>query len=259
MATHAHSFETRFVPQSDVLFKHERRTVIWTPHAPGDEPIVLKLYRHRGIVNSVRGMIVKYRAEREHVRLGHLVNWDIPCTRPLSWSHGFSREHGFYEVLATRLVPESIDLQTHLRQGRSCNLATLFATIRRMHKSGFLHQALFARNILVSGGEKTEHEFAVCDLPRSRIFPFSLVGTRMAMLDLTDLVASLRRVGVSWNLISVDAYGLSAANESRLERMVDGYRQDRSYRIARDIESRVRHLTACLGVIIRGRPMTLTR
>ena len=252
----AHSFVTNFLPAPEIVIKEELNTVVWVTHSSSGERIVLKLYRHRGMWNAFRCWVAEYRAEREFERLSHLVGWDIPCTRPADWTHGYSREHGFYEMLATVFVPDTLDLEAYLKRKRSCDLQPLFAAINRMHDSGFCHHALYARNILISDGTAMSNNFAICDVPRSRVFPQSLLGTRMALLDVADLAASLMRLGIPRDVIPLDAYGLSPAERKRLSKMIDGYRQNRLRRVVRDGESRIRHFFACCIAVLTGHPRT---
>ena len=210
------------------------------------ERLVLKVYRHRGPWHAVRCWLTKFRVEREYQRLCHLVLWGIPCTAPSDWAYGYSRESGFYELLATVMVPDVIDLETRLKNGRSCNFQHLFATVRQMHRSGFCHNALFARNILISDNTATQSFFTISDVPRSRIFPRSVIGTRLALLDIADLGNDLMRLGVPEEAIPYDAYGLTSTEAHRLSGMLEGYVQNKSHRLVRDIESRIRHLFAYL-------------
>jgi lipopolysaccharide kinase (Kdo/WaaP) family protein len=256
---YASSFETNFPPQPEDIIKEEPGTIIWTSVLPAGERIVIKMYRHRGIVNSIRGRVVKYRVEREYDRLRHLADWDVPCTPPVGWTHGYSPERGFYEMLATSLVPDAEDLASWLEQGKSCDFTELFALVRRMHESGFLHHVLYARNILVTGGQSAKRTFLISDLPRSRIFPRSLVGTRLAMLDVADLVDTLKQLEIAPNEIPLEAYGFSPVEIQRISKLIGSYRNTRIRRILRDIESRARHLGAILAAILSGRSITVSR
>ena len=240
----------------EAIVKRERSVIVWVATSPDGNPVVIKLYRHRGLVNTIRGWAVKYRTEREYDRLCHLYDWNIPCTQPISWTRGYSPEHAFYEVLTTGLASAVTSLSMRLKQGDSFDLQGLFTTVHRMHECGFLHQALYARNIIVNDAE-TKAEFIICDVPRSRIFPRNLVGTRLALLDLKDLVASLVAVGVPWDQIPVDSYGLEPAGMKRLSSMVAGNRKSTGRRVTRDIESRVKYLAAYLAAVLSGRPTTM--
>ncbi|MFQ5566976.1 MAG: lipopolysaccharide kinase InaA family protein [Paracoccaceae bacterium] len=158
------AFFTNFLPAPARLFKEEQSTVVWVSPAATGERIVLKLYRHRGLWHALRCRVTRYRVQREHERLSHLVQWDVPCTPPRGWSHGYSRENGFYELLATVMVPGARDLESHLKNGRECDFRPILAAIRRMHESGLCHHALYARNILIS----TVHAFTDISVERGR-------------------------------------------------------------------------------------------
>ena len=173
-----------------------------------DKRLVLKLYSHRGLWHAFRCWITRYRVEREYDSLSHLVLCGVPCTAPSDWTHGYSSRYGFYELLATVMVPEAIDLQAHLNHGRPCDFRLLFSTVRRLHESGCCHHALFSRNVLISPNVAGSDSFTICDVARSRIFPNSIVGTRLALLDLADLAHDLMRHGVLREAIPYDAYGL---------------------------------------------------
>ncbi|MGB7218214.1 MAG: lipopolysaccharide kinase InaA family protein, partial [Vicinamibacterales bacterium] len=148
-----------FDPPEASVIKREERTLIWREVRPGGDHVVVKLYRKRSAGSALRSRIMRFRTEREYRRLRHLQRWGIPCTEPLGWGAGWSREHGFHEVLLMREVPNALPLRDHLKaaldgQGKpglaSVPLDPLFRIVRRMHESGFCNQTLYARNVLVN-------------------------------------------------------------------------------------------------------------
>ncbi len=238
-------YVSNLLPTPEVVIKEERGTVIWAPLLSTDKRLVLKLYRHRGLWHAFRCRVTKFRVEREYERLSQLALWGIPCTAPSDWTHGYSRKYGFYEMLATVMVPDAENLESRLEHGQSCNLRPLFTTVRRMHERGFCHNALFARNILIADSATTDDVFTISDVPRSRIFPQSVVGTRLALLDVAGLASDLMRLGVREEAVPYDAYGLTSTEAKRLSRMLEGYAQNKLRRLARDAESRIKHFLAC--------------
>jgi hypothetical protein len=241
------------------IIKNERRTVIWVPASSGSDRQILKLYRRRGIVNFLRCRITRFRVQREYDHLRHLVHWGIPCPAPQAWNQGFAPTHGFYELLATSLVEDCVNLETWLRQGKSCDLQPLFASVRRMHDSGCCHHALFSRNILISKDEVGNDRFAICDMARSRIFANSVVGTRLARLDIAGLVNDLVRLGVPQREIPYDAYDLSSAESSRLEKLINRYANNKLRRVVRDGESRIRSIVTHVINVVRRKRRVSTR
>lgn len=246
------AFVMNLLPAPAELIKEEYSTVVWTPLLFEGEQIVVKLYRHRGLWHAVRCWVTKYRAQREYERLLQLSLWDIPCTLPRGWTRGYSRDYGFYELLATLRIPDAIDLETYLSDGRDYDFRGIFVAVRGMHEGGFCHHALCTRNILIRGGQKKGRTFAFADVPRARIFPNSIVGTRMALSEVADLASDLIRLGVPRSSIPFDAYGLKPAESARVATMLDGYPQNKLLRLARDGESRIRHFFACTSNMLTG-------
>ena len=236
------------------ILKQEDRTTIFTPAVNREAQSVVKLYRHRGFCNTIRGCLVRYRAEREYRHLRFLERAGISCTPPLGWAHGYAPEHGLYEVLATGRIPDATDLETVIRAGRRPDLGVLFALVRRMHRHGFRHQALYARNILASRTGGRWH-FYIADVPRARIFPQDLNGTRMARLDLVDLLASLRQAGLPDSSFHLARWGVNLPEQRHIRRMLERYSKTRPRRVFRDIECRCRHAAACAIAAFASLPL----
>jgi hypothetical protein len=191
------------------MLKQEKGTRIWRETGADGRPTVVKLYRRRGLASAMRSFLFRFRVEREHCRLEHLLGHGVPCTEPLGWTRGYSRAHGFHEVLVTAEVPAAVPLDAFLPAGGvdPRTLAPLFRLVRRMHESGLCHQALYASNILVRPGAAPETRYVIADLPRSWTFPGSIVGTSMAALDVLDLVYTIVEAGVPVKAVPVEAYG----------------------------------------------------
>lgn len=235
-------------PERDVI-KREKHTVLWVERESGDGARrVVKLYRRRGRLSEAREKLTGFRAEREFKRLSHLVSWGVPCTVPLAWAHGFSPEHGWHEILVTREVPGAIQLEAHLGDvGPEADLAPLLRTVRQMHESGLYHGTLFGRNVLVVPEAPPEERYFLCDVPRSWVFPRTIVGTRLAHRDLRDLLVDLVEAGMSPGAIPWAAYGLGEEGRRRVTRPWTRDPRTGRSRTLRDMECRVRWAAAWLA------------
>jgi len=238
-------------PPDAALLKREEGTFVWRERGPTGDPRVVKLYRRRGRWNAMRCRVLGYRTEREHDHLLHLVRWGVPCTVPLAWGRGRSELHGNFEVLSLREVPEAIQLDRYLREGGG-GLEPLYRAVRRMHESGFCHQTLYATNVLLGGNAEPDPGFFIADVPRSHVFPRSIVGTRMALYDLVDLTADIRRLGRSGADTALATYGLDAVSREVMSRLGQGDARSKRRRLLRDLEARVRWAGAWAAVW-RGR------
>jgi hypothetical protein len=195
------------VPSAEDFLKKERGTWIWREAGPDGRFRIVKLYRHRGFHNALRSRATRFRAQREWSRLRHLVRWDVPSVVPLGWTHGYSRDHGYFEALVTLEIPEAVPLDKYLKTDcHAASLAPLYRIVRRMHDSGLCSQTLYARNIVVQPGAPPDQRYSLLDLPRSWLFPGSIAGTSMARCDLLDLTRSIRLAGIAPGEIPVEAY-----------------------------------------------------
>lgn len=196
-------------PPADALIKHETGTWVWRATDSDGRPVVVKLYRHRGVATALRSRLFRFRVEREYRRLQHLEHHGLPCTRALDWGAGRSEQHGHHEWLVTAEVPGAVQLRHHLLDGGATDLLEpLYRTARQMHESGFCCQTLFASNVLVSGEAAGASHCVLADVPRSWTFPGSIAGTRMAWFDLLDLTLSVVETGVPARSVPLEAYGL---------------------------------------------------
>lgn len=251
---------TTLDPPSDRILKREPGTLVWRETGPDGHPRVVKLYRRRGPMTVLRSRLTRFRAEREYRRLSHLQRWGVRCTQPLGWSTGRSEAHGRHEALVMRAVPGAVPLSERLPEDAATELVPLFQLVRRMHESGFCHQTLYARNVLVSPEEPPERRYFVADVPRSWTFPRRIVGTRMAWFDLLDLVWSLREAGLPPEHLPVEAYADSAEGLWPQKGGLAGLRiapdpRSKRMRLMRDLAARIRWAAAWAGAwVVRGGP-----
>jgi tRNA A-37 threonylcarbamoyl transferase component Bud32 len=223
------------VPGLDSTIKSEPRTVVWRQDLPGGERVVVKLYRRRGRLAAWRGRVARFRTEREYRALDHLGRHDVPCVEPLFWTQGHSAEHGRYEILVTREIPDAVCMRELVaadpKVARRIDLAAIFRGAGRLHHSGLFHGTLWASNILLAPGEGTDLRFYFIDPPRSILFPHGIFGTRMARGDLLDLSYSVGGLlGISGDDLPLGEYGLDEAARSRFLRGLSRYRPGKSRR-----------------------------
>ncbi|MEX2526700.1 MAG: lipopolysaccharide kinase InaA family protein [Gemmatimonadota bacterium] len=203
---------TTLHPSESAFLKHEKGTWVWREPSPGDDvpPRVVKLYRHRGLTTTLRSRVTRFRVEREAHRLEHLCRHEIPCTVPLGWGWGHSSHHGHHEFLVMEELPRVVQLKSYLATTLPPpdELAPLFRLARRMHESGVCSQTFYDYNVLVDREAPPETRYFLSDFPRSFVFPWSIVGSRMAVLDLLDLAADMAEQGVDAEPLVMSAYGL---------------------------------------------------
>ncbi len=205
------------------LLKVERKTVIWREREvrPGAAPLVVKVYRHRRWWDGLRSLLFRFRAEREYRRLRHLERGGVAVTPAVGWGFGWTRRDGLHEALVMEEVEGATSLEEWLtarrsgspdgeaRTSRHPDLEPLFRLVRAMHEQGLCSQTLYASNILVTpeGKGRGGLRFVLSDLPRSWVFPRSLVGSRLALWDLLDLVYTLREAGMAPTPEDLAGYG----------------------------------------------------
>lgn len=241
----ARSVKRSFPPSREHILKEERRTIVWS-HRPDDaSEVVVKLYRHRGLWNTIRGRMTRFRVEREHLTLRHLEQYGVPCTRSLGWHAGRSPTQGFFELLVTESVPRAVDLDSWLAEcGSPDVLSSAFASVRRMHDAGVLHQSLATRNLLVRQRPETAPDCLVMDVATARLFPFSVAGRPLALRDLADLVFELGRHQLTPDTLPLEAYGMGPQIGTELKRYLREHPRGKARRRLRDLDARVRLLAA---------------
>lgn len=231
-------------PDAQQWLKTERRTWIWVGQY-ADKPAVFKLYRHREPWHTLRCAITRYRVEREDRAMRHLSAHGVACSEPLGWARGHCAEHGFYELLVMGLAPRSVDLQTLIGKGYRPDVTALFTLARAMHDAGVCSQVLCSRNILVVDPERTP-SFMLIDFPRARIFPSSVVGTRVANHDLAMLVEDLTGQGIEPSPSQISCYGMTRNEALAIKAAAANRRGGKIARRLIDVESRFHHLLAHL-------------
>jgi len=222
--------------------KTERRTLIWAGEF-GDEPAVFKLYRKREPWHTLRCALTRYRVEREYRTMRHLRSHDVPCPEPFGWANGHCRAHGFFELLVMRRVPDAVDLQTMMKNGHRPDVTALFTLARSMHEAGVCSQVLCSRNMLVDDSERNPRVLLI-DFPRARIFPRSVVGTRVAKYDLVMLVEDLTGLGTAPSPSQMTSYGMTRKEARALTAAAAQRRGGKIARRLADAECRIHHMLA---------------
>ena len=236
-------------PTAQQWLKRERRTLIWAGQYAG-EPAVFKLYRHREPWHALRCALTRYRVEREHRTLRHLASHGVPCSESLGWASGHCSEHGYFELLIMRRVHNAVDLQTLIKNGYRPDVTALFKLARSMHEAGVCSQVLCSRNILVDDVEGTP-KFTLIDFPRARIFPRSVVGTRVAKYDLVMLIKDLTGLGIEPSLSQITCYGITRKEARALTAAAAKRRGGKIARRLADAECRIHHVFASLNINYR--------
>ena len=188
---------SRLASADQTLIKAEDRTLIWAEPLPERRPRLLQDVPAPQFLDPLRHWFVPYRVEREYRLLERLHECGIPCTEPISWSHGRTAATGCHEILVTREIPSVVplkDLTFARTPTRAPDLAPLFALARRMHECGVAHGAFYAANILLSCPGTDPARFHVIDLAHGCRFSQGIVGTRPAEYDLLDMLRSIERV-----------------------------------------------------------------
>lgn len=253
---------TGAVPGNDglALIRADRETLLWSQHLDSGVRAVFKMYRQRGPISWWREKHFRFRVQREYDALTRLDRFGILCSRPLFWFWDSSSIHGHFEVLVTREIPNAAPLDVFLQSRapriHEVDLCPLYTTVARMHLSGLHHGALYASNILVSSGAAGQIEFHIIDVPKAMSFPFSIVGTRMAWIDLLSLSESVgRQIGHDRCLPLLERYGVDERSAMGLARCLKCYRPSRHTRNRYRAECGLRYLIARAGPF-RGEDIT---
>jgi tRNA A-37 threonylcarbamoyl transferase component Bud32 len=183
---------------TDAIIKDEPKCLIRSESLADGTRAVLKMYRHRGAAGALREALFGCRVRREYTVLDRLARGGIPCTPPLFWKRGCSRENGFYETLATREIPGALALDTLWASGRKpagrIAWEALFEIVARMHGCGVFHGALSPKNILIVSTASLPAAFFLVDAARAKLFSKSILGRKIAGYDLLQLVLKLERL-----------------------------------------------------------------
>jgi len=180
------------------LIKKERRTLVWLDQTGTVVPAVFKMYRRHGSVSELRKRIFTYRVKREFQALERLCSAGVPVSAPLFWGVGRAPNHGRFEILGTKQIPDSLNLEELIAQAPGPDhipdIAPLARLVRRMHAAGVWHGALYARNVQCRK-EENGWSFHLLDFPRAFLFRRDLGPTRMARYELLTLFNFLFRAG----------------------------------------------------------------
>ncbi|MDQ1274029.1 MAG: hypothetical protein QG591_2659 [Planctomycetota bacterium] len=230
-----HTEELFIVPDAKALIKSEKRTLVWRKAIGDIEATVIKMYRHRGIVNWHRERLFNFRVQREYEALRVLESAGVPCSVPLLWGCGSAAEHGCFEILVTREIPGVTNLKEALRAGTAPavpdDLLMLFDAVRQMHQCGIYHGALLPKNILVTLGPQRRPTFYLIDLIKAIHFPNNVQRTVMAHYDLLSLVHGLTNLlpGINCDAL-LSRYGLGQTAIRELRDHLVWYRSTRYLR-----------------------------
>lgn len=203
-----------FLELPDQFHKLQERTAIWTGEVDPIGEAVFKAYIHRNFWFHFLSPIWSLCAQREYQHLRVLESGGVPCTEPLLWGRGRSPTHGRFEVLATRKIPGARSFRDRYRETGKAPSPELITqasrTVREMHARGVYHGALSWKNLLASRSPDGEVQVHVVDLARSLCFPRSILGSRMARLDLTHFCYHLAEVkGMGACRRFLEEYGLN--------------------------------------------------
>jgi len=180
---------------ADQIVKAEAKCLIGTEQLEDGTSAVMKMYCRRGFANFIRAKILNFRAQREFRILRHLANCGVACTLPLFWTHGYCKAYGFYELLCTRFLPNTIPLKTFLSSAspdvQNSHMGPLFQSVYNMHRCGVYHGALSTKNILIDVAANAQARAYHIDLARGWLFPDSILGKRIAWFDLFKLVRTI--------------------------------------------------------------------
>ena len=215
----------------DKIIKAEAKCLIYSEQLEDGSSAVMKMYYRRGFANFIRGKIFNFRAQREYRILNHLAGCEIPCSIPLLWTYGYCKEYGFYDILYTRLIPDSISLEAFLSSGatdvQNIDFGPLFQLLYNMHQCGVYHGALSTKNILVDATGDARVKFFSIDLARGWLFPGSILGRRIAWFDILKLVRNIEsHLGIGNCRPYLAQYGLG---KEAIEKFYQDARRYKSY------------------------------
>ena len=181
-----------------------------TPHPSiplGDgKRMVLRQYSHGGLLRAITGSLYCFgaRSFRELAITEEVRSYGIPTVEPIGAIHHATGFPPFYRAyLLTLEVPGALNaIQSLEKTGESPNRETLRhkrkmirhsgLLLRRFHHSGFFHQDLQLKNILVA-----EDRILMIDFDRSYRKPVLSTGARMKnLLRLNRSVEKWRRFGL---------------------------------------------------------------
>jgi tRNA A-37 threonylcarbamoyl transferase component Bud32 len=239
--------------------KADRGTTIFPWPLAEQGRMILKVYGEMGVLNWFRKQVVGYRARREFRTLAWLRAASIECCEPILWGTGRSREHGLFEVLATREIERAVTLESHFGTLTSTEregvVARVYEQLARMHQAGVYHGAPYFSNVLLDADRWRTDGIAMVDLEKSVRYGRDIRGSRMASFDLLNLVNATRtRLGDDDAHAGLLHYGLDAAASERVFEAVKAYRSSKFQRYRRRAEFLARGV---LSRTFRGRGAVL--
>ena len=198
----------------DNILKDETNCFICSGLTDDGHRAVMKMYYRRGLANFIREKIMSFRAEREFRILSHLVRRTVSCSIPLNWTYGYCQEYGFYEILSTRQIPDTVSLREFLFSpsfiNQNIDLGPLFQMVQQMHTCGVYHGALSTKNILIDVEGNARPNYYIIDLARGYLFSRSIFGQNIAWYDLLKMVTDIeKKLGTDYCRPYLAQYGLS--------------------------------------------------
>jgi hypothetical protein len=239
------------------LIAADRKTLIWAQHLDKETSAVIKMYRHRGAISWQREKCFRFRVQREFDALSFLDAHGVPCTKPIFWSYGYSPCFGRYEILATHEIENVVQLDTFTRTSRpTITEPCLFAAyglVRRMHKSGCHHGAMFPRNILITRWDSAAPDAYIIDMPQAIFFRYDITGTRMAWIDLYALTFRvMEHTGADGCMALLRHYGLEDEAARQLVNHVKMYPSSKLKKTLFRAECEGWELLAHIGIVSVG-------
>jgi hypothetical protein len=207
----------------------------------------------------MRGGIFPFRVQREFDALCVLEDSGVPCSQPLAWGQGFAPEHGYFELLVTREIPNSVNLKKQAGTGdprlHPNDFHPLFDALRGMHEHGVYHGALWPKNILVAKTPEGAWGFYLIDLARAVRFPGTIVGTAMARFDLLSLLYSLGRTDPALEPEAMlRRYGYGSEEAKKIAGQARCYRSSRHLRNRLAVTFQLRAVAARWTAAIASQP-----
>lgn len=163
----------------------------------GTGAVVCKTYRNSGL-RWLQSCLRLSRARREHDNLRAVAAAGVPCTLPLGCSERRRHLGVVRSQLVTRFLPDCKPVKTWLqllprpRRERQWLVQQMGRLLAAMHRHGLLWCTPMPRNFLLQGLPGSGR-LLVCDVPALVRFPRPIDGSRAALLDLFDAVASPSR------------------------------------------------------------------
>jgi len=224
------------MPEGRKMLDADNTTIIWMEQNTADKvPEVYKLYRNRGCISWQREKLYQFRVEREYNALLFLGDTGISCSTPVFWSFGEHSDHGRYEILGMKMIPHATDLETLALTKRTdeVDYEVVHRLLKTMHEAGFYHGALHHRNILSSADTNGTTGYHIIDTPQAIRFPESIVGSRMAWIDMRQFsIHTASHLGSDRCRELLLVYGMS---ERQADKMLVDLRKGNKAKLTRNL------------------------